>query len=63
MPFINSKVNVPLTEEVKEALKTKLGQAISLIPGKSENWLMVALRITVLSILKGRTIRRWLLSK
>lgn len=41
MPFINSKVSVTLTEEKKESIKTKLGQAISLIPGKSESWLMV----------------------
>jgi phenylpyruvate tautomerase PptA (4-oxalocrotonate tautomerase family) len=41
MPFINSKVNVELSEEEKEILKAKLGEAISLIPGKSENWLMV----------------------
>lgn len=41
MPFINSKVTVKMTEQKKEAIKTKLGEAISLIPGKSENWLMV----------------------
>lgn len=41
MPFINSKVNVSLTEGEKESLKAKLGQAITLIPGKSEDWLMV----------------------
>lgn len=41
MPFINSKVTVAMSEEKKEAVKTKLGQAISIIPGKSENWLMV----------------------
>lgn len=41
MPFINSKVTVKMTEEKKEAIKKKLGEAISLIPGKSENWLMV----------------------
>lgn len=41
MPFINSKVTVKMSEEKKEAIKTKLGDAISLIPGKSENWLMV----------------------
>lgn len=41
MPFINSKVSVSLSDEKKEAIKSKLGQAISLIPGKSENWLMV----------------------
>lgn len=41
MPFINSKVTVKMTEEKKEAVKAKLGEVISLIPGKSENWLMV----------------------
>lgn len=41
MPFINSKVTVKMSEEKKEAIKKKLGEAISLIPGKSENWLMV----------------------
>ena len=41
MPFINSKVTVKMSEEKKEAVKAKLGEIISLIPGKSENWLMV----------------------
>lgn len=41
MPFINSKVNVPITKEQEITIKTKLGKAISLIPGKSEAWLMV----------------------
>ena len=40
MPFIESKVSVKITEEQEKELKTRLGQAISLIPGKSENWLM-----------------------
>ena len=40
MPFINSKVSVTITEEQEKELKSRLGQAISLIPGKSENWLM-----------------------
>lgn len=41
MPFINSKVTVKMSEEKRDAIKAKLGEAISLIPGKSENWLMV----------------------
>lgn len=41
MPFINSKVTVTLTEEKKEKIKSRLGKAIQLIPGKSESWLMV----------------------
>ncbi len=41
MPFINSKITVKMSEEKKEAIKAKLGEAIALIPGKSESWLMV----------------------
>lgn len=41
MPFINSKVTLPLKEEQKEIIKKELGNAIALIPGKSETWLMV----------------------
>ena len=40
MPFINSKVSVQVTPEQEKKLKTRLGQAISVIPGKSEQWLM-----------------------
>lgn len=41
MPFINSKVSVKITKEQEVELKTALGEAISLIPGKSEQWLML----------------------
>jgi len=41
MPFINSKLSVSLSAEKEEEIKAKLGKAIELIPGKSENWLMV----------------------
>ncbi len=40
MPFIDSKISVKITPEQEQELKTRLGQAISLIPGKSESWLM-----------------------
>lgn len=41
MPFINSKVSFKLSKQDEENIKTKLGKAIELIPGKSETWLMV----------------------
>ena len=41
MPFINTKVNIPISSEQEEMLKSKLGKAISIIPGKSERWLML----------------------
>ena len=41
MPFINVKTNTPVSEDKETALKSALGEAISIIPGKSESWLMV----------------------
>ncbi len=40
MPFIDSKVSVKITKEQEVELKSRLGEAISIIPGKSEGWLM-----------------------
>ena len=39
MPYIDTKVSVPLSKEKEEAIKTKLGQAISVL-GKGEAYLM-----------------------
>lgn len=41
MPFIGSKVTVKILPEKEEIIKSKLGRAIELIPGKSESFLMV----------------------
>lgn len=41
MPFINTKVNTPITPQQEETLKTEFGKAIRLI-GKSEAWLMLS---------------------
>lgn len=40
MPFIDSKITVKVPEEKKEAIKTQLGQAISIL-SKPESFLMV----------------------
>ena len=40
MPFINTKVSVPLNEQKREAIKTAFGQSISVM-GKGESFLMV----------------------
>lgn len=42
MPFIRTTTNKSISDAARENLKTKLGQAIALIPGKSESWLMLA---------------------
>ncbi len=41
MPFIHSKVTTKITKEQETTIKERLGQAIALIPGKSEQWLML----------------------
>ena len=39
MPFINVKTNINI--ENKDEIKEELGKLISILPGKSETWLMV----------------------
>lgn len=41
MPFIHVKTNASVSDAGAESIKTKLGAAITAIPGKSEGWLMV----------------------
>lgn len=41
MPFIDTKLNVALSEEKEAVLKKRLGEAITCFPGKSEYWLML----------------------
>ncbi|GHU53916.1 hypothetical protein AGMMS49975_13300 [Clostridia bacterium] len=43
MPFIHVKTTETVDKAKETALKTKLGEAIALIPGKSEPYLMVAI--------------------
>ena len=40
MPFIMSKVNIPISDEQEIQLKSRLGKAIELLPGLSEEYLM-----------------------
>lgn len=41
MPYIHAKTNVKITKPIADALKAACGEAITLIPGKTETWLMV----------------------
>jgi len=41
MPFLISRVNVPITKEQEVQLKTRMGQAIERVPGKSEAYLLL----------------------
>ncbi len=41
MPYIVTRTNAEITPEISVKLKSRLGAAITEIPGKSESWLMV----------------------
>ena len=47
MPFINVKTNAALSGDKKLAIENKLSDAISLIPGKSDRYLMLAVEDNV----------------
>ena len=53
MPFIDVKTTVAMNEAQKETVKSKLGTAIGLIPGKSEGWLMVGIQDDYCLYFKG----------
>jgi hypothetical protein len=42
MPYISTKTTVAISSKQRESIKTKLGKAIEIIPGKSEQWLMLS---------------------
>ena len=41
MPYINTVTTTKIDKNLKEELTKKLGEAITLIPGKTEEWLML----------------------
>lgn len=42
MPMISTKTNITITSEQELELKKRLGEAIGILTGKSENWLMLS---------------------
>ncbi|MBE6902476.1 MAG: hypothetical protein E7478_08365 [Ruminococcaceae bacterium] len=53
MPFINSKYSASITDEQELALKSALGDAISIL-GKSEDWLMLGFEQNCSLYFKGQ---------
>ena len=41
MPYMHTRFTGSITPEQEKSLKTGFGEAISLLPGKSEQWLML----------------------
>lgn len=54
MPFVRSKVSCPITEEEEILLKSGLGRAIELIPGKTEDYLLLSFEDKCSLWLRGR---------
>lgn len=42
MPYIVTRTNTAISGRKEQNLKERMGEAISLIPGKSEDWLMLS---------------------
>jgi phenylpyruvate tautomerase PptA (4-oxalocrotonate tautomerase family) len=55
MPYINTRTNIEISKEKEELLKQKIGKAIELIPGKSEDWLMVSFEDQASLYFRGKT--------
>lgn len=42
MPYIATRTSVSISARKEQAIKARMGEAIALIPGKSEDWLMLS---------------------
>ena len=57
MPFIDSKISVAMSDDQKDALKTRLGKAVSII-GKPESYLMVGINDNYSLYFAGEKVER-----
>lgn len=55
MPCIQIKTSVKVTEEAANTIKTELGQVITCLPGKTEDWLMITLEDECRMWFRGET--------
>lgn len=58
MPFIISRTNCPISRQQEQLLKSRLGQAITLVPGKSEQTLLLGFEDQCHLYLQGDDSRR-----
>ena len=54
MPYIETTTNIGISKRREQAIKERMGEAIELIPDKSENWLMLAFHDNVAMYFKGQ---------
>ena len=55
MPCIQTTVNIPLEKNQQQLLREKLGKAIAIIPGKSEQWLMLTFHTDCTMFFRGKS--------
>ena len=53
MPYIATTSNVAISSRKRENIKDRMGKAIELIPGKTEDWLMLSFRDNVEMYFRG----------
>lgn len=53
MPYIETTASIAISGRKEQIIKERMGQAIELIPGKSEGWLMLSFRDNVSMYFKG----------
>ena len=57
MPMIITKASTPITEQQQAELTRALGEAIALLPGKTEEWLMLSFEENVRLAFRGKSDR------
>ncbi len=62
MPYISTKTNIELAKEKQDALAAEYGRIISLVPGKTERWLMLSFDDKSRCISAARAMSPWLIS-
>ena len=55
MPYIELKTNIKITDDREEILRKEMGQAITVIPGKTEAWLMLGFKDEMKMAFRGDT--------
>lgn len=54
MPYIQTMTNVAIPGRKEQSIKERMGQAIELIPGKTESWLMLSFQDNVPMYFQGQ---------
>ena len=53
MPYINTITSIGINGRKQQIIKERMGKAIELIPGKSEDWLMLSIEDNLTMFFKG----------